>query len=178
MQSLIEFWNRVYYSIYCIYIYIIRAFAKKPIDWLFRLLCVLPAIKRKTKTSEYCSTYKKNIEMSNALLENPSSPFCLYFCSSAMALVLIGPILICAHVLMTMNGTGLRNLVFNHYGMIFITLFILELLFAQFVLWKDERYLKYFTKFKKERRKKRIVWCIGVFLYCIFILIVWFWTLL
>lgn len=121
-NKVIEFWNRIYYSIYCI------------------------------------------LTFSNIT-------------AGTMAIVVISPILICAHILAIVYGAGAKALLFNHYGLILIILFLLCLLFEYIVLWKDSRYLKYFSKFEKESRKKKITWCIGVAIYCIILLVAWLWTL-
>lgn len=158
------FWNRVYYSIYCIFIFIDRNVFVKILE------CLLGR-------SLYSQVFAKGKKKSIWESYEKSSFFYTRYTSGTMAIVVIFPILICAHILAIVYGADMKAMVSDHYGKILIILCVLCYLLDYFVLWRHNRYLKYFAIFEKESRKKKIAWCIGVAIYCITVLVAWFWTL-
>lgn len=178
MLSFVEFWNRIYYSIYSIYVFVDRNICGKAIVFLIcSPLYKLDFTKKRLKKYGM-DTYEKWVDVINDTTGNPSSPFCLYFCSSAMALVTLGPILLCANILVIFCGEPIHSIIVGHYGAFFAILCFIEFLFLYFILWKNDCYLRYFAEFQKEGRKKRIIWGLGVLFYSICITIAWFRTLL
>jgi len=177
MQKFVEFYNRVYYSVYCICCFWDRnVFGKITECLICRPLYRLDFTKRRLKKYGW-DTYEKWIGAINNTTGNLSSPICQYFCSGAMAAIFIFTFLTFIQFLVGICGSEGKWFFHNHFGKILIVLAGLDYLLAWKLSWKNGRDQKYFAKFQKESRKKRVVWNVGVLLYSIFILVAWIWTL-
>ena len=53
----------------------------------------------------------------------------------------------------------------------------LSMLFCYLVLWKDDRYLEYFQRYRKESIRKRAVWVVATQLFCILLFVIFLWIL-
>jgi hypothetical protein len=92
-----------------------------------------------------------------------------------MAFVLFSPFLLLAETLMILIGNSFRTLLFENLLLFLIILVVVTYLINYRFVWKNNRYfIKYLPILKKEPMKKKVLWGVGTFLYCISALVLMF----
>jgi len=174
MEQFIELWNRVYYAAYSIH-YFISCYVLGPIIMsmivrpLYSFMNLFPTMRRRNERKGITpETIKTTTE---EVYDNPSSGHLMYYVNGFFSLVQALPILLCISVLEYYLGGSIRNWLFNNLALNLIVIWGLGLLFQYLFAWKDDRYLRFFAKFGKEPRQKRIVWAIGFLIVFIVLLL-------
>lgn len=176
MLPFLEFWNRIYFSLYSILLYISHYVLGSVLEYLFiRPLYSFPIIRRRLKKNGLTS-YKTWIKTADSYYENPRTGQLMYFTNGAITYVLLGLWLLCFNIFYIVFGVSVRTFMFTHLKFIIILITGLSILFCQIVIWHKERYIKYFDQFNKEGLNKRIVWCIGTLAFCIILTVAIYFT--
>ena len=99
----------------------------------------------------------------------------MIYTSSSITYILVG-IELC-FINMLQMFAGIQFWPIAHPLLFIIILGGLSMLFCHFMFWKNNRYLKYFQEYKKESLTKRVIWCTATQLFCIALVVIFFWTI-
>ena len=165
------FLNKVYYSLYNINFFIGHYVFGKPIVALFaRPLYCIPFVRKhlEKKGLTFDSWTKISQDTSDRIL---SDKYTIRF----MSFVLLSPFLLLAETLMILIGNSFRTLLFENLLLFLIILVVVTYLINYRFVWKNDLYFtKYLPILEKEPMKKKVLWGIGTFLYCILSLVLMF----
>lgn len=174
MSTFSYFWNRIYYSLYCILCFISHSWGNVLKMILCRPLYSIPFVRR--RLAMYGFTYETWIEYVLNFWENPKSGMQMFFLNGAITYIVLLLILLFINILYCIFGIEIRILLFDNLELCFIILGVLSISFCQNIIWKKDSYLNYFSHFEKESRKKKTVWCIGTILLTVLLTIITFLT--
>lgn len=163
-MQFVSFWNRVYYSLYDFHYF-----------WSEYLLGrMLERMHRPFYSSVTQEEYDEIRGVIKNLKEAPRGGLLMIYTSYSMTYILVG-IEICIICMLQMIA-GI-----NFWTIGFLPLLIiiggLSMLFCYFVLWKKDRYLENFQKYRKESIRKRTVWVVATQLFCILLFVIFLWIL-
>lgn len=165
------FLNRIYYSLYNINFFIGHYVFGKPIILLFAwpLYCI-PFVRK--RLAKFGLTFESWTKIS----EDTSDRIMSYkYTRRFMAFVLFSPFLLLAEILMILIGNSFRTLLFENLLLFLIIVTVVTYLINDRFVWKNDRYfIKYLPVFEKETMKKKVLWGVGTFLYCISSLVLMF----
>lgn len=155
--------NRIYYSLHNINFFISHYVFGKPIVALFAwpLYCIPFARKHLKKKG---MTFESWMKISNDTADYISGSYNIHF---FMSHVLYSPFLFTAAILQILIGESFHALFFNNLLLFLIIISTVNYLICHRFVWKNDRYKKFFRDFKKEGVKKKVIWGLGTFLYCI-----------
>ena len=165
------FLNRIYYSLYNINFFIGHYVIGKPIIFLFaRPLYCIPFVRK--RLAKFGLTFESWTKISEDTSDRIlSDKYTIRF----MAFVLFSPFLLLAETLMILIGNSFRTLLFENFLLFLIIVVVVTYLINYRFVWKNNRYfIKYLPILEKETMKKKVLWGVGTFLYCISALVLMF----
>ena len=166
MKKFVEFWNRIYYSLYSFHYFVGHFIVGKMAEvLLLRPIYAIPLVKR--RLTNFGITWEGMLKTCNDFVENRKDSRLMGIVNVSITYVLYGIEFYVFVVLWLIFGDHLLSIIFDNLKLFCIISGGLCILFCQFTIWKNNQYLKYFRKFDKESLKKRIVWCIGTQLFCV-----------
>lgn len=175
MKAFVSFWNRVYFSLYCILYFFTHYFLGMILKYLFyRPMSTLPIFKR--RLTKHRLTTQTWIEQVDYFYENPRSGFLMFFTNAAITYVIYLLFFLFINIIYVVYGTSIRVLIFEHLELFVSIILGFSVSFCHIVIWKNNRYLSFFSFYKKESRIKRVIWSIGTFLFLIILTTIVFLT--
>lgn len=176
-SKIIEFLNRVNYSVFLIYYffrrYILRKVTEKLISQPFYNIGF---IKRRLKKYGV-NSYEEYMGMVNNATESPSSLVGSYFISKGTSAIFMFTLLTFIQFLVGVSGAKVKWYYHNYFSIIIIILAGVVCLLLWETVWKDGREKKYFAKFQKESQKKCIVWSVCVAIYIVLVTFAWLYSM-
>lgn len=177
INSIIVFFNRVYYSAYRICRFIEHRIFDSIVVSLLKPWLLLPIVRKNLRERYGWNSYKECVKGAYKMSEDSSSGMIMHNTNALMCLICTFPLIIVMNILVIVIGNELKELYHNHLLLLYIFSLLLFLLFAYNVFWKGDRYLSYFSQFEKEKHQNQKVWDIMTTLYSIIVVVVWFVTL-
>ena len=150
--------NRILYAIYEVWL-LSALFINWFVYWVF--VCPLDYIKKKKKKGvkieeyKYCKSFKRRmIKPKYQFLYNQLSLFIFFL-----------PLFLLLNVVIIILGNPLSHVYNNPISLLFLLFIAIggAGLLCDYFFWNKNRYLKFFSTFRKESLAKRIVWVIGAF---------------
>lgn len=178
INSIIVFFNRVYYSAYRICRFIEHRIFDSIVVSLLKPWLLLPIVRKNLRERYGWNSYKECVKGAYKMSEDSSSGMIMHNTNALMCLICTFPLIIVMNILVIVIGNELKELYHNHLLLLYIFSLLLFLLFAYNVFWKKDRYLYYFSQFEKEEHQNQKVWDIMTALYSIMVAVVWFVTLI
>ena len=163
-MQFVSFWNRVYYSLYDFHYF-----------WSEYLLGrMLERMHRPFYSSVTQEEYDEIRGIIKNLKENPKGGLLMIYTSYSMTYILVGIEICIICMLQMIAGINCWSI-----GIIPLLIIIggLSMLFCYFVLWKKDRYLENFQKYRKESIRKRTEWVVATQLFCILLFVIFLWIL-
>ena len=163
-MQFVSFWNRVYYSLYDFHYF-----------WSEYLLGrILERMHRPFYSSVTQEEYDEIRGIIKNLKENPKGGLLMIYTSYSMTYILVGIEICIICMLQMIAGINCWSI-----GIIPLLIIIggLSMLFCYFMLWKKDRYLENFQKYRKESIRKRTVWVVATQLFCILLFVIFLWIL-
>ena len=156
-----KFLNRLLYSLYNL-MYFSGLLIYTTLELLVqRPLYCLPFWKRRLKEKYGINTFKEYKDSAKAVLyktiDGPSTGFTLYYLTGLAVLLFALPIYLVINVWLICYGPIVGRHLILVIGLGIVPSWIIGYL----TYWKKDRYLNYFAAFKKEGKKKKIVWTVG-----------------
>lgn len=170
-----SFLNRVYYAFYSFNYYVGRMM-QIFVDWTFgRLFYSFPFVRKRIEKLYGITSFEEYCRFTNDTAFNivgkSTSPFVSYFMSCLSILLFSLPIFILVNLWLLFGGMPAWH-IFGK-GLFFFVLLgtVPSLLLCKSLVWKNDRYLKYFKKFEKESRTRKILWAVGVMLALVLLIV-------
>ena len=159
-----EFWNRVYYSLYDFHYFWCEYLLGRMLERIHRPF--YPSVKQEE--------YDEIRGVIRNLKENPRGGLLMIYTSYSMTYILVGIEICFISMLQMIAGISCWSI-----GILPQLIIIggLSMLFCYFVLWKNDRYLEYFQKYRKESIKKRTIWVVATQLFCILLFLLFLWII-
>lgn len=165
MSSFVYYLNRLYFSLYAILLFfthLLDAFLELA---LYRPLYSFPFIRR--RLAKFGLTYDTWIKSSNEFFVNPRQGILMFFTNTLVTYVILGMILLFTNIIYIIYGTSVRFFLFNYLELFLTSTLLFSLSLCHIFIWRNDRYIQYFSVFETESRKKRVTWGVGVFLFCV-----------
>lgn len=171
MNVIETLFNRIYFSIYSLLFFTNRFVLGKVFEILvYRPLYLIPWVRRRLE--KFGLDYKSWINVSDSYLDNPQYGLLNWLLGFIFSYIITSPFFLAVVILELLFGQGFRDFIVQNLGIIvFVIMASSFYLYNRFVL-KDDRYLQYYEKFKKEGKKSVIVWSLSVLVYgCVFAIV-------
>ena len=160
-----KFLNRLLYSLYNL-MYFLGIPIYAAVELLVqRPLYCLPFWKRHLKKQYGINSFEeyKNRTRSGLYktIDHPASGFTLYYLTGLALLLFALPIYLVINIGGICYGPQAYDIVGRHLLLVVGLGIVPSWIIGYLTYWKKDRYLNYFAAFKKEGKKKKIVWTVG-----------------
>ena len=169
------FLNRILYAFYSLNYYYVRGVSVCVNLTLCKLLYSLSSVQRKLKKQYGITSFEEYCRFTNNTAFNmvgkPTSPFVFYLMSCLSILFFSLPNFLLIHLWLLLGGMPAWHIYGK--GLFFFVLLgiVPSCILCDKVFWKKDRYLKYFKKFEKESRARKILWSIVVMLTLVLLIV-------
>ena len=169
------FLNRVCYAFYSFNYYVGRMM-QMFVDWTFgRLFFSFHFVRKRLKMLYGITSFEEYSKLTNdsvfGLMGKSTSPFASYFRNCMSILLFSLPIFIVVNLWLLFGGMPAWH-IFSKGLFFFVLLGVVPSWFlCKYAIWDNDRYLKYFKKFEKESRLRKVLWTVGVMLALVLLIV-------
>ena len=170
-----SFLNRILYAFYCVDYYSGRVIEICVNFTIGRLMYRLPFVRKRVKKLYGVMSFEEyrrfTYETTFDLMGKPTSPFVFYLMSCLSILFFSLPNFLIIDLWLLLGGMPAWHIYGK--GLFFFVLLgiVPSCILCDKVFWKKDRYLKYFKKFEKESRARKILWSIVVMLTLVLLIV-------
>lgn len=175
IKKLDVFLNRIYYALYSFNHYFVRAIGFCINMTLGKLLYGLPFVRRGirktygiTSFDGYCKIAEQTVY--NLMVRTTSGAGAFYM-SYLSTLLFSLPNFLLIHLWLLLGGMPAWHIYGKGLFLFVLLGTVPSWILCEKVFWKKDRYLKYFKKFEKESRVRKVLWAIGVMLTLVLLIV-------